>query len=369
MKRFANRQGFTLVELLVVIAILAVLITLLLPAVQQAREAARRLTCQTKVKDLVLACNLYEGKYKKLPPSCHVQKGGASGNSSYLKDGYSFLVALLPEMEQEALYKRVSINAQLGEESDNSPINKPDEVLKQSLPMFRCPSTATTPFVDDAAEEREAITNYKAVSASTYKAYEVSAKSGNASETEVYPGASENSAKRKASDGAMYVGSRTTLGSIKDGTTNTFLIVESDEQYYSRWIVGQECGLYTCHPDLKFSNSKPSDDLPYVHPADYKVNQYGQDSTVEKITNLNRDWTTKKYEWGDDGFRSSTYGDPTGTSDTNKKGPGSNHKGVVIHGYVGGSADNVPDHIDAAAYFFLTTRANDDPSPAISEAI
>lgn len=368
MKRFANRQGFTLVELLVVIAILAVLITLLLPAVQQAREAARRLTCQTKVKDLVLACNLYEGKYKKLPPSCHVKKGGTGTSTAYKKDGYSFLVDVLPEMEQEALYKRLDINAQLENDKDGPPVNKPTECLKQSLPMFRCPSTATTVFVDDTAEDRQAITNYKAVSASTKEAYEVSSKEA-VSEVVIYPGASDSSAKRKASDGVMYVGSRTTLGSIKDGTTNTFMIVESDEQYYARWIVGQECGLYTSHKKLTFENPKPTDNIPYIHPKNYLVNQYGQDSSVEKLTNLNRDWTQDKYEWGSTGFSSSHYGAPTGTTDTNKKGPGSNHKGVVIHGYVGGSADSVPDHIDAAAYFFLSTRANDDPSPAIVDAI
>src|SRR5688500_3842740 len=91
------RRGFTLIELLVVIAIIGVLIALLLPAVQAAREAARRIQCTNNLKQLGLAIHNYQDVYGALPPA--VQGGIGAVYMNYT--GYSFL---LPYVEKTAAF-------------------------------------------------------------------------------------------------------------------------------------------------------------------------------------------------------------------------------------------------------------------------
>lgn len=92
-------RGFTLVELLVVIAIIGILIGLLLPAVQAARESARRTQCANNLKQIGLAVHSYHDARGKLPPGSYWRKNSA------LKERGSILVHLLPFMEQEGLYE------------------------------------------------------------------------------------------------------------------------------------------------------------------------------------------------------------------------------------------------------------------------
>ena len=110
-----RKQGFTLVELLVVIAIIAVLIGLLLPAVQQAREAARRAQCANNLKQLGLACLNYDSTYKVLPPSGlgwdtlqRPQLGPPGGASWHQKIGT--LTYLLPYLELDNLDRRIQVS-------------------------------------------------------------------------------------------------------------------------------------------------------------------------------------------------------------------------------------------------------------------
>src|SRR5262249_49652676 len=90
-----RHRGFTLIELLVVIAIIAVLIGLLLPAVQKVREAANRMKCANNLKQIGLACLAYESAHRILPPGRNATTGG------------SLHVYILPYMEQENLYQEI----------------------------------------------------------------------------------------------------------------------------------------------------------------------------------------------------------------------------------------------------------------------
>ncbi|MFK7768029.1 MAG: DUF1559 domain-containing protein [Mariniblastus sp.] len=93
----SQRRGFTLVELLVVIAIIGILVGMLLPAIQSVREAARRATCLNNIRQVVLACHIYESGNQRFPPGSSAPTGG----DLY---GESMLVPLLPFIEQVNLY-------------------------------------------------------------------------------------------------------------------------------------------------------------------------------------------------------------------------------------------------------------------------
>src|SRR5262245_62525090 len=106
MRPKASRRGFTLIELLVVIAIIAILIGLLLPAVQKVREAAARMSCQNNLKQIALAVHNRSGTYDSLPKnqygdySAPLAFGGSYENSS----SWSWLALLLPYIEQDNLF-------------------------------------------------------------------------------------------------------------------------------------------------------------------------------------------------------------------------------------------------------------------------
>jgi prepilin-type N-terminal cleavage/methylation domain-containing protein len=111
--RLRFRQAFTLVELLVVIAIIGVLVALLLPAVQAAREAARRSQCSNNLKQIGLALANYESTFSRLPPASHVPWYPSGKNQNDFLDltkpfGPNWAVLLLPYIEQQALYDQAN---------------------------------------------------------------------------------------------------------------------------------------------------------------------------------------------------------------------------------------------------------------------
>jgi prepilin-type N-terminal cleavage/methylation domain-containing protein len=182
------RRGFTLVELLVVIAIIGVLVALLLPAVQSAREAARRMQCSNNLKQITLAVHSYHDAHKFLPP--------ASTNAAL--SGSSGLAAILPYLDQTATYTLYDYS-----KGNSEPVNL--QAVSQRIKTYLCPScffARKVPISGCDANDRAPGTY--AFSTATGDPYGIS-------------------------DGAIVNANTplTRMASITDGTSNTFLAGEA----------------------------------------------------------------------------------------------------------------------------------------------
>ncbi|MEX1042364.1 MAG: DUF1559 domain-containing protein [Pirellulaceae bacterium] len=205
-------SGFTLVELLVVIAIIGVLVALLLPAVQQAREAARRMSCSNNLKQIGLAMHNYHDVHLALPPG-HVMQvndpdwGSDSADTNVECWGWGALI--LPFIEQSALYTQAGIGqGQLLE-------NVIDPVAMTPLDGYRCPSD-TGPVIGEGRQYSEwALSNYKASYGHRHRALQITPVI--AAQTGAFfpigkPGSSQGSLRMR---------------DVTDGTSNTIAIGET----------------------------------------------------------------------------------------------------------------------------------------------
>ena len=150
-------HGFTLVELLVVIAIIGILVALLLPAIQAARESARRTQCVNKMKQLGLAVLSYESARRTLPlaytpnNSQIVPQVGACGGTRAAKAApnglahHSFFTFILPYIEQQSLYDQIDIKVSWDDTTKNSKGTINRTVTAKDIDDFLCPSTEARP--------------------------------------------------------------------------------------------------------------------------------------------------------------------------------------------------------------------------------
>ncbi len=155
--RFRLYRGFTLVELLVVIAIIGILVSLLLPAIQSAREAARRSQCQNSLKQIMLAVLNYETGHKRFPPGrlfpdwltptgviargYSSYTGVTSANAKFT--GFrSVHLWILPYMEEQNIYNQINFDVPHSKQMTNggAPINTNYQAYAQAATLFLCPS-------------------------------------------------------------------------------------------------------------------------------------------------------------------------------------------------------------------------------------
>jgi prepilin-type N-terminal cleavage/methylation domain-containing protein len=202
-----QRAGFTLVELLVVIAIIGILIALLLPAVQAAREAARRTHCINNLKQLALACHNYHDQQKCLPPGAQWDAKDLQNAASGDNFRPNWIILVLPFMEQQATYNAFNLAQYISHASNRL-------ARGTSIPALFCPTDASQQRVlyqpIRASEGDSWARNNYACNANLWYFHELHL----------------SEYKRPDFEGVMSVNSAMRLGDIVDGTSNTMLLAE-----------------------------------------------------------------------------------------------------------------------------------------------
>ena len=297
-----KRRAFTLVELLVVIAIIGILIALLLPAVQAAREAARHTDCANNLKQIGLALHMHHDINNKLPP------GGIIPVQKHPYTTHSFLVYILPYMEEASTYEQVDLNL---------PLTTPQhlELAKHVGRLFVCPSfsgdLSTTPPNRSAGDLSEGlITNYNGVMGAKRESHGFTALRN------------ETNCGTYYDDGVLYPDSAVQMRDVSDGTSHTLAVGE--RRYHLRiWTRGVDWqGVHITRISSLCAGS-------------FKNVTWPINSNEQAICYWPCDTRTCKF---------------------NDLFFGSDHPGGAQFTYVDGSVHFINDQIDMETYFGLATR-------------
>jgi len=227
-------RAFTLVELLVVIAIIGVLVALLLPAVQAAREAARRTQCQNNVKQLGLALQTYHDTHNKFPNGAEVDESQKSIPERATVHGANWVISILPNMEQQNLYAQFDLTVPIS--GPDVPANQNYQARGTDLPAMRCPSDTfsdQSKFKGRSSQEGDnwARGNY---GANASLGFMILGEAG---------GPNERYWLDERVRGVMGLGDAVSKRKITDGTSNTLMIAElragvSDADPRGTWALG-----------------------------------------------------------------------------------------------------------------------------------
>jgi prepilin-type N-terminal cleavage/methylation domain-containing protein/prepilin-type processing-associated H-X9-DG protein len=195
-------RGFTLVELLVVIAIIGIIVALLLPAVQAAREAGRRMSCQNNLRQLGLAAHNHESAVRYLPPA---YRGQQIGGAPQYYDLWGTLALLTPYLENTAVYNSINLDLTMYQLTPPYGIQAP-KAVQTVVPTFLCPSDKQQSVCSNAY----AITGELAPNN-----YAFCLGSGTTTGKTNWLGSPYEA------DGVFYAQSKTRMGEIRDGTSFT----------------------------------------------------------------------------------------------------------------------------------------------------
>jgi prepilin-type N-terminal cleavage/methylation domain-containing protein/prepilin-type processing-associated H-X9-DG protein len=226
MKPLRLRPAFTLIELLMVIAIIAILIGLLLPAVQKVRDAAARMSCQNNLKQVGLAMHNYHSENGRFPP------GAANdlppfGTATTAGWGSSWWVYILPHIEQDALYAKWQFSGSSGFTNANN-LAAADGVVVKAM---KCPSSPINPNKyaanRTAAGQRIVLADYMAVAGFWNGNPSVL---GTFSDSNVnYSSCCVQNNGWYSVNGVLYGQSKTQVTDITDGTSNTMVVAEESD--------------------------------------------------------------------------------------------------------------------------------------------
>jgi len=361
----SQRRAFTLVELLVVIAIIATLIGLLLPAVQSAREAARRTGCSFNIRSLCQAALIYESTRRRLPAATDRNAGtstpanNAAGNT---RTGYSWLFHILPYMEEGQVYNTISTNtskfvrgpfdttATIG---SGAAVATATAASKYPIAAFLCPSSGSGGVVTTVTGQNAGnsfATEYAAIASGalvpTGTAPSISNYAAMVGTHMVGAMPATNGAIVFAPEGAPPAGISAWLasltgslqGSVSDGMSKTVMVAETNERGYAAWIDGTACWVVAYSP-----TATPA--VPVMTAGNWAV--------TACALNFQSDGTTK--------YLPAASFARFGSGRT--YGPGSDHQGgLVMHGFGDTHVSQIAGDVSPSVYLAICSKNGGEAS-------